>query len=797
MTYEPTPSNVTDFHREVSLALLRSTPAFAVRTPRGQKDPGAIHWDPKTNNREKSNKNIAELERTTDNLGIHLFGPVVDVDIDTDSPFMTAALDYFLPPTAHVWGRKSRPRTHRLYELAGANAAFEPTAYPFLAKIQSHEATAIEVRGGNLKSGRYSLLPGSLHPSGEYYTWHDVKAARSTPVQVDVTRLMEGVRLACVAALIAPHWVEGVRNELCKAICGFMWRASQYASDLSADAPFDRDAARRLLEGILHITDDDEADRGMRFKTFDATWEKAEAGAPIVGATKLTEITGDDKMLPLLYTLLAHTPDLQQLDELFEQFVVLRNTTNVVDLALGARGNYVMNKESFVFTLGGRYLNSEKGRVPISLIFLNSLQRVIVDQLSIDPEQPKIYVDHDGLMCANIWSGWAIPPCDEEVTRDDVAPVLDYLMEVVCRDDEALYNWVLMWLADIFQHPSQKPGTMLVLVGEQGAGKSLLCENVLRPIIGNAHFTKVSTIEKLTSKFNSHMSGRLVIQGEEVLNSNRRMDAEAMKDMVTSRVRSIEFKGRDVFEMVDHARYILTSNHEDNAVNVGKGDRRQTIVHVSDKYAYLEGKNEARRKPFWKRLFQWLVIKGENGDDQPNKENLAKLHRYFLGVKIDKETIRVAHETQIKRATRVNSTRGMDAWLMSMLEMSNPFDTMRESDRGMYHSFVFKGNKFSTTNGWPEYVQYSKLEQVLSAYTSRDYGEKKSAQQIARYFKDHNMIRDTNDSQVRLSGERVRIRPFPSREAITEYLERMGYPVLQSSKATDDHDEEQDDGPQF
>lgn len=795
---EPTPSNVTDFHREVSLMLLKSTPAFAVRTPRGQKDPGAIQWDPKANNRERSNKNIKELEQTTDNLGIHLFGPVVDVDIDTDNPYMIYALDYFLPSTAHVWGRKSRPRTHRLYELAGANVTFDPSKYSFLSKVQKHENTAIEVRGGDLKSGRYSLLPGSLHPSGEAYEWEDVKAARSTPVQVDVNRLMDAVRLSCVAALIAPHWVEGVRNELCKALCGFMYRASQYSDELNTDMPFSKDDARRLLEGILYISDDDESDRGMRLKTLEATWEKGNSGSAITGATKLTEITGDDRILPLLYVLLAHAPDLQQLDEMFDQYVVLRNTTNIVDLKLGARGNYVMNKEAFMFTLGGRYLNTEKGRVPLSLVFINSLQRTIVDQLSIHPEHGKIFYDDDGLLCANIWSGWAIPPHEGDVTEDDVAPFLGYLREVVSRNDEDLYRWVLMWVADIFQNPGQKPGTMLVLVGEQGAGKSVLCENILRPIIGSAHFVKVSTTEKLTSKFNAHMSGKLVIQGEEVLNSNRRMDAESLKDMITSRKRTIEMKGRDVFEIMDHARYVLTSNHDDNSVNVGKGDRRTTIANVSDKYAYMEGRNESTRNPYWNAFFKWAETKSADGKSEPHRDNLAKLHKYLLGVQIDKTKIRVAHETAIKKATRMNSTRGIDRWLLSMVEHENPFDGMKELDRGNAHSFEWVGNRFVHTDGWPTHVQYSKLEMSLKSFAAQDRMEHKSAQQIARYFKDHGLLTDTTDSQVRHNGERVRVRPFPSRALVIDYLERNGYEVLEISEASKPEVEDSsDNGPAF
>lgn len=802
MTQEPTASNVTDFHREVSLMLLRSTSAFAVRTPRGQKDPGSIQWDPKTNNREKSLQTIKALETTNDNLGIHLFGNVVDVDIDTDNPVMFAALDYFLPKTAHIWGRPSRPRTHRLYEIGGVNQTYNPADYPFLAKIQAVPEINVEVRGGEQKSGQYSLLAGSMHPSGEYYEWHDVKSARQTPTQVNLERLMEGVRLACVSALIVPYWVEGMRNEMCKALCGFMYRASRYSVELNSDMPFGFDVAQKLMEGIMSLADDDPADYAMRIRTLEQTWKKGDEGQPIVGATKITEVTGNPDLLKLLYVLLAHTADAQALDQLFEQYVVLRNTTNVVDLDLGARGNYVMHKEAFGFTLAGRFITTQSGRVPVANIFVNSLQRTIVDRIGVDPAQPKVYVDEHGQKCANIWSGWGIPPCEEHVTDDEVSWFTDYIMTVLSRGDEGLARWIIMWVADIFQNPSDKAGTMLVLVGEQGAGKSFLCENVLRPIIGDAHMIKVSSIEKLTSKFNAHMSGKILIQGEEVLNSNRKADADTLKDMITSKRRTIEFKGRDTFEQEDHARYVLTSNHIDNAVAVGRGDRRSTIAHVSDSFAYMGGANAKQQATYWGRMYKIVEEKDYASRTVPHKANLAKLHKWLLQVEIERQVIRVSHDTEIKRVTRNNSSRGIDAWLISLIEMENPFDNMREQDRGDAHSFVYThaGARFVLTRGWPTHVQYSKLEQAYKQASSRDHSEQKTAQQIAKFFKDNKMVRDTMDSQTRANGERIRVRPFPSREEIIKYLTKSGYSILDVTPDSTAHIpdvDDQDGGPKF
>lgn len=785
-------TNVVNFHREVSLMFLKSTSAFAVRTPRGQKEPGMVQWDPKNNTREKSNHTLKILEETNDNLGVHLFGPVVDVDVDTDNPHMTAALDYFLPPTSHVWGRASRPRTHRLYELGGMAANFTPSDYPFLSRVKEHDEVKVEVRGGEQRNGQYSLLPGSIHPSGEMYEWEDPKAAKSTPIHTDVIRLMDGIRLACVAALIVPHWTEGVRNELCKALSGFMYKAAAFSAELNIDMPFDRDSAKRLLDGIMVLADDDPSDKAMREKTFEQTWQKGEQGEPITGATRIGELAGNPDIVPLLYALLAHTPDMQQMDEVFEQYAVMKNTTNILDLSLGAYGNYVMNKEAFVFTMAGRFITTARGRVPISSVFMNSMQRTIVDQVGVNPDEPKIYVDKYGLKTANIWSGWGIDPHPDGASANDVLPFLDYLYDVVCQCDDGLYDWTLQWLADIFQNPSNKPGTALVLVGKQGSGKSFLGEKILKPIIGKAHFAKVGTLEKLTNKFNAHLSGKLVVQGEEVMNSNRRLDADAMKDQITSQTRTVEHKGRDSFDVEDHTRYLLTSNRENNAVSVEQGDRRHTIIKLSDKYAYINPEHGAVAAIYWDKMHKWV----EEKDDVPHRENLAKLHAYFRSVPIRRATIRSAYETDAKAATRSVSSRGMDAWLLSMLEMRNPFDSTMEKDKGDAHSFWFDGKSMKLTDDWPNYVQYSRLEAALRERTAREFGEARSAQQIARFFRDSGLLHDTEEKRFRHGNGRVRARPFPSRTDISRYLKDHGYEILDHG-AEDDFEDYSGAGPKF
>lgn len=743
-------------------------------------------WDPRTNSPEKSRDTIETVQNTNDNVGAHLFGRVVDVDIDVDNPILMEALDYFLPATPHIYGRPSRPKTHRLYELS--NEEFDPGNYPFLTKIIDHPDLKLEIRGGEMKSGRYSLLPGSVHPSGEMYEWEDLRTARTSPVFVDGRRLIDGVRFALVTTLLVPYWAEGTRNELCKALSGFLHRAASYNDELAMDMPLTKQKSEELLRGVIEIADDDESDIPARLKTFEQTWEKADLGEPVLGATHIQNITKDDRLLPLLYSILAQTADLQLLDELFEKYAVIRNTTNVVDLTIGTADNYVMNKDAFVFTLQGQNIETQKGRVPVSMVFLNSLQRTIVDRLTVRPDADRIY-EIAGKKVANLWDGWEVPPYEGEVTDEEMQPIIHFLKEVVCSGDEKLYEWVKNWIADIFKNPSSKTGTALTLVGKQGAGKSIIGEKILRPIIGEAHSAQVGSVERLTSKFNKGMAGKLLVMGEEVISAKRRIDADTLKDVITAKKRTIELKGRDSFEMDDFARYLFTSNHTTDAVHIEVGDRRYTVVLVNDYYAYIGKATRTEKQKYWSALHKFL----EERDNVPHKENLAKVHRWFLQQEYARSMLRDPYETAAKQANLQSSSGGMDGWLISMYEMNNPFDGLTDNERGYHHSLVMRKNgTLEGTNDWPEYVPYNLLEFSFTRYARGKRIPTQSAQQIATFFRTEGLLVETEPRKARVHGKRLRVRPMPSRQVIFRYLQERGYNVEEDREEDTPDDEHEE-----
>ncbi len=785
--------NVVDLHREVSISLLKSSTGYAVKTPRGQKEPGHFRWDPMANSRANSEKVIYEIERSDDNLGIHLHGRVVDVDVDTDNPILSQALDYFLPPTSHIWGRKSRPRTHRLYELTGANdQPFDPSEFPFLETLKKNSEIQLEIRGGHLKSGQYSLLPGSLHPSGESYQWEDVSKANSTPASVDLFRVLNGVRFASVASIIAPFWTEGQRNQMCMALSGFLHRAAAHAKDMGAMSQiyFEKADAKKLLEGVLKLADDDASDYAMRIRTFEQTWEKAEKGVPVQGATALMKMTGRDDLISLLYSLLVDSPDLRAFDEFMERYAMRNNTSNVIDRRrVGVRGAVsLMTVNDFRNSYMHKNITTGSGeRRSMTAMLLASERAIRVEGLAFVPGGEEM-VEKEGGKYINQWSGYAIPPYEGEVVDADVEPVVRYIREVVCNGNEKAFQWVYAWIADMFKNPQSKPGTALVLVGKPGSGKSFLGSEVVRRIIGHNHTMQTNNIESLTGQFNSDSQNMLFIQCDEALNSRRHADANKLKSMITDKTRRIEPKNINAYEIEDVARYLMTSNEINDAVAIvdGQNDRRYTVIHVNESYSSRSDMNEDHRVKFWNDLYAWVEV----------ESNMAKLHRHLLMHEYDRALIRKPLETKARNNIQQHSQRGFDDWLMQIVYYEHPLESLIERDQRTEESYIRKEGKWlQTIETWPDMISYRRLEESYDLYR-RKKGMSSStasynAQQIKQEFVsrgllppecptarlDHREEQWKNGSPVVIT-RKIRISAMPSKNDILAHLgKQFGFSI--------------------
>lgn len=157
----------------------------------------------------------------------------------------------------------------------------------------------------------------------------------------------------------------------------------------------------------------------------------------------------------------------------------------------------------------------------------------------------------------NLWRGYRVTPKQGEW------PLLhQHILQVYCGGNEALADWLFDWLAQLFQDPTTKPGSSLVLRSSaEGVGKSLLINSVLAPILGKAVLS-ASRSDQLSGRFNSHLQDNLVVAAEEASFAGSKAADGTLKDLITCTDMAYERKGLPIVSGRNFTRVIFISNKE-------------------------------------------------------------------------------------------------------------------------------------------------------------------------------------------------------------------------------------------
>ena len=211
------------------------------------------------------------------NIGVLTGTPsaqLVDVDLDWLRGLLYA--DEFFPPTPAVFGRESKPRSHRLYICD----IQKTQRFEFSATVSKNDSDDddgkkkskpfVEIRA----DGSQTMFPPSIHPSGEPVRWDE----DDTPATVDPDTLLQCARDYASACLIGDLWPsEGARNEAAMAVCGCLVKW-----DLAEER------AKRIVRTAALIAGDEEVEQ--RVAVWDSTKAKVEAGEHVVAEGVAKEI---------------------------------------------------------------------------------------------------------------------------------------------------------------------------------------------------------------------------------------------------------------------------------------------------------------------------------------------------------------------------------------------------------------------------------------------------------------------------------------------------------------------------
>ncbi len=229
---------------------------------------------------------------------------------------------------------------------------------------------------------------------------------------------------------------------------------------------------------------------------------------------------------------------------------------------------------------------------------------------------PKGKKEENGLL--NLWSEehqFEVVP-----KPGDVSLILNHLKDVWCNGDEALFNWTLLWFADIIQNPERRPMTALLILGEQGTGKSIIFDELMAYILGRfRQFGKSAKRDDVVGRFNAELTGKLLWLSEESLFAGDKSSMQILKDAITSPTVLVEKKGMEKFPYPSYTRFVFTSNMM-HALHLEESDRRFAVYRATNKYK--------QNIPYFEAMREWC----ENGGRQFWLDYLLKFKPEDVGL---------------------------------------------------------------------------------------------------------------------------------------------------------------------
>ena len=159
------------------------------------------------------------------------------------------------------------------------------------------------------------------------------------------------------------------------------------------------------------------------------------------------------------------------------------------------------------------------------------------------------------------------------------------ILHLVNYDRQRLY-WVINWLAYFFQG-LKKSQVALVLLGEQGAGKGIFFNEVIKPLFGE-DFVKTINDKSLNTNYKGSLVEKtLFFNLDEISAKNSSSSVKNfLKALVTNASITAEKKFKNLEKETSIYGQILITSNELYAIEIEPRDRRFTVFSTSDNLSY-------------------------------------------------------------------------------------------------------------------------------------------------------------------------------------------------------------------
>jgi hypothetical protein len=223
-----------------------------------------------------------------------------------------------------------------------------------------------------------------------------------------------------------------------------------------------------------------------------------------------------------------------------------------------------------------------------------------------------------------------------------------WLMEFLFRDEHKLLKWFERWCAYPLQHPGTKMYTAVLLWSRvKRLGKTLAAYSLMN--IYGANAIEINN-KSIKGEFNSWARNRQFVYANEIRGSEAKIDADWLKNIITSHFVEINEKWEKKFLTRNSMNHLFDSNHPD-ALFLEDGDQRYMVHEV----LRSELERDAAR-PQFEICDKWL-----HGDGP------AALFHYLLSLNLGDFNPRShAPETAGKKSMILTSKSEIAFWVQAL-----------------------------------------------------------------------------------------------------------------------------------
>ncbi len=237
------------------------------------------------------------------------------------------------------------------------------------------------------------------------------------------------------------------------------------------------------------------------------------------------------------------------------------------------------------------------------------------DAVTFQPGAPPIIeAEREGRVhrTINTYSGFSVTP-DFANSEEKCGKFLEHVLDNIAGGDEAMFNYILNWMASGVQHPDDPGRSAISMRGNPGCGKGVFALGYGR--LFGQHFLHATQREHVTGKFNAHQAEACLIFVDEALYAEIEKDTQILKTMVSEPTKLLERKGIDAIPIDNFARQIFATN-AGHPIQIEHNDRRYPAIYVRDNDAFAYEKDEIEKAEKRKAYFKPIVEELKNGGSE-------------------------------------------------------------------------------------------------------------------------------------------------------------------------------------